>query len=169
MEILDKFGFEPILFIAQIVNFLIIFFVLKKFLYKPLLKIIDERKKKIEEGLTAAEENNKKLTETIEKEQEILKKAQIEARKLIDEAKSKQDEIINKSEQTAKLRVEKMLADAKTQINSEVSIVEKRLASDVSRMASIMLNESLKDFFTPSDQELILKNAIKKLKKRADD
>ena len=76
MEILNNFGFEPILFFAQIVNFLIIYLVLKKFLYKPLLKVLNDRKHKIEEGLKSAEESNRLLKETIDKEQEILKNAQ---------------------------------------------------------------------------------------------
>ena len=82
MEILNNFGFEPILFFAQIVNFLIIYLVLKKFLYKPLLKVLNDRKHKIEEGLKSAEESNRLLKETIDKEQEILKNAQLDAKKV---------------------------------------------------------------------------------------
>src|SRR5437870_10658982 len=57
MEILKNFGFEPILFIAQIVNFVIIYLILKKFLYKPVLKLLKDRKQTIAGGLKQAEES----------------------------------------------------------------------------------------------------------------
>jgi len=51
MEILKEFGIQPTLLLAQIVNFLIILFVLKKFFYKPIIKVLDARKKRIEVSL----------------------------------------------------------------------------------------------------------------------
>ena len=45
MEILNNFGFQPTLFIAQIVNFLILAYVFKRFLYKPILKTLKDRQK----------------------------------------------------------------------------------------------------------------------------
>jgi len=48
---MEKLGIEPTLLLAQILNFLIIAFVLTKILYKPILQLLDKRKKTIEEGL----------------------------------------------------------------------------------------------------------------------
>lgn len=168
MEILENFGFEPILFIAQIVNFLIIFLVMKKFLYKPLLKVMNERKKKIEEGLKNAEESNRLMTETIEKEQEILKNAHLEAKKLLAEAKAKHDELLLKTEEDTRLKIEKMISDARTQINTESAQAEKYLTQKISKLAAAMLEESLSGFFKPEDQEIVIKNALKRLKNKAD-
>ena len=66
MEILKNFGFEPVFFIAQIVNFLILFFVFKRFLYKPILKLLKERAREITKGLEDAD-NAKKTLEDAEK------------------------------------------------------------------------------------------------------
>ena len=49
MEIIKQFGINPILLAAQVVNFIVLLFIFKKLLYKPILKVLDERKKKIEE------------------------------------------------------------------------------------------------------------------------
>lgn len=168
MEILGNFGFEPILFLAQIVNFLIIFFLLKRFLYKPMVKMLDERKKTIADGLKFAEEADKKLQETIEKEETILKKAQQEARKLIEETKVEQEEFMRKTEESAHLRVEKMLQDAREQINFETAEAEKRLSAQVSRLAVQFLQQAVGDLFGSQEQEMIMKNALKKLQKKAD-
>src|SRR3989338_9157846 len=48
---MDKIGVEPVALLTQIINFLLMVLILSKILYKPILKMLDERKKKIEEGL----------------------------------------------------------------------------------------------------------------------
>ena len=168
MEILNNFGFEPILFFAQIVNFLIIYLVLKKFLYKPLLKVLNDRKHKIEEGLKSAEESNRLLKETIDKEQEILKNAQLDAKKLLVDAKAKHDAILQEAEIETKKRIERMLLDARVQIKMDTAAAEKRLTQEITNISSRLLQESLTGFFTSEDQDLIVKKALKNLKKKVD-
>lgn len=168
MQILDTFGFEPILFLAQIVNFLIIFFLLKRFLYQPMLKILEDRKRTISDGLRHAEEADKRLQETIEKEEKILKKAQEEARKLIEEAKQQQVQIMQETEEKTKARLEEMLRDARQQITFETTQVEKRLTTHVSALAIQFLQHSAQELFGSEEQDLVMKNAIKKLKKKVD-
>ena len=56
MEIIKNFGIDPLLLIAQIVNFLIIFYILKRFALKPILDILKKRENTIKEGLREAEE-----------------------------------------------------------------------------------------------------------------
>ena len=53
---MDKLGIEPVMLLTQVINFLVLVILLTKFLYKPILKLIDERRKKIEEGLQLAQE-----------------------------------------------------------------------------------------------------------------
>ncbi len=168
MEILNNFGFEPILFLAQIVNFLIIYLLMKKFLYNPLLKTIKERKLKIEEGLKNTEDSEKLLAYASKKEHEILKNAQAEAKKLLEEAKAKHDYLLKQTEEDTKRRVEKMLDDARAQIRIDSAAAEKRLAKEVARVSAHILQESLTGFFTPEDQEAIVRKALKSLKKKAD-
>ena len=53
---MEAFGIQPLLLAAQIVNFLILAYILKRFLYKPVLEVLKKREKKIKDGLQAAEE-----------------------------------------------------------------------------------------------------------------
>lgn len=168
MEILNNFGFEPILLAAQIVNFLIIFFVMKKYLYTPLLKVMEERKEKIAEGLKNADETSRLMQETLQKEKEVLKKAHEDAKKLIAEAKAEQAVIMQQAEEQAHKRVETMLTDAKEQINLQTVQVQKQLSAHVTHVAMQYLSEAVQGMFGPQEQELIMKNAIKKMKKKAD-
>lgn len=164
MEILYNFGFEPILFFAQIVNFLIIFFLLKKFMYKPLLKVLHDRKKKIEEGLKNAEEAEKRLAESVQKEEEILRKAQIEAKKLMDEALSQKELMLKEAEDETKEKVASMIADATSQIREETKVASQNLEKQVSKLAIEFLEHSIKGLFGEKEQKEIMKSALSKIK-----
>ena len=63
MDILENFGVEPVLLLAQIVNFAILLFILKRFLYKPILKVLEERKNKIETSMKQSEQIQKEFEE----------------------------------------------------------------------------------------------------------
>jgi F-type H+-transporting ATPase subunit b len=165
MEILNDFGFEPILFVAQIINFIIIFWLLKKFLYKPVLKLLEERKHKIESGLKNAEEAEKKLLEAVEKEENILRKAQTEAKKMIDEAIKEADEQRIRAEESTKQQVALMLKDARDQIKEESSAASRKLESQVGKLAVEFLEKSVKDLFGEKEEKAIMKTALKKIKK----
>lgn len=164
MDILNNFGFEWTLFFAQIVNFLIIFWLLKKFLYKPVLKLLEERRTKIEDGLKNADKAAKLLEDTVQKEGEVLRKAQTEAKKLLDEARAERDSTLRQAEEDTKKKIEIMLNDARKQINFEADLTSKKLESNVTKLAIELLQKSLTGLFGEKEQEIIMKNALKKIK-----
>lgn len=165
MEILDKFGFDPVLLVAQIVNFLIVLFVLKKFLYKPILTLLKNRKDTIEEGLKKAEEASVRLEEAIKEEKTILKIAQTQAKKVVEEARSEALVLSREMNENARKQTEKMIKDAQDQIRREAVEVERKLASNVSNLAASLLRKSLSDFFSENEQKEIMKKALQKVKK----
>ena len=61
MNIFQNFGVNPILLLAQIVNFLIILYVLKRFMYKPVLNILKNREDEIKKGIEDAQIAEEKL------------------------------------------------------------------------------------------------------------
>lgn len=165
MEILKNFGFDPILLVAQIVNFLIILFLLKKFLYKPVLDMLKKRKDDIEKGVKDAEEGRLTLEKALEEEKKILRKAQGQSKKIIDDAGNQAIAIAQDIEQNSKKQAEKILQDAKTQIVQETKEAEKRLAQDISKLSIEFLSTSLKEIFGEKEEQLIIKKTLKRLKK----
>ena len=113
MEILGMFGIDPILLSAQIVNFLIVFYILKRFALKPILSMLKNREKTIREGLEQAQEAQKLLVETAEKEKTVLRKAQLEAKAMLDEAKKHRDDLLAETEKKTKDQADKILQEAR--------------------------------------------------------
>ena len=130
-KITQDFGISVPDILAQILSFSIVAFSLWKFAFKPVLATLDERQTKIASGLHYADEMKAKLQAANEESSAILKKAQIEAGRIIDEArKSAKDhlekqtkeattkvaDVLAKGQQAIELEHKKMLADARTEI-----------------------------------------------------
>ncbi|MFA5742929.1 MAG: F0F1 ATP synthase subunit B [Candidatus Paceibacterota bacterium] len=90
-------GIDWKILLGEMINFLIVLFLLKKFALGPFLKILRERKQKIEEGLERSKVAEEKIKEIRTKREEIIAKAQQKAIEIFDQGKKKGDEKIRSS------------------------------------------------------------------------
>lgn len=165
MEIIKNFGVEPVLLIAQIVNFLIILFILKKFLYKPVLNTLKKREDIIKEGLKQAEDSKLAFEKALEEEKKILKKAQEQARKILDDAKNQSVLVAKEIEEKSRIQSEKILDEGRKQIDEEVKLAEKRLTASVNKLSIDILKKSLKETFSDKEETKLIDRAIKEIVK----
>lgn len=165
MEIVKNFGLNPVLLGAQIVNFLIVFFILKKFLYKPILGVLSKRQVTIKEGLKQAEEARIKLEKVVIEEKNILRQAQLQSKKIIEDAREESIGIGRKMNEEARKQTEKLLSDTREQIAKESIETEKRLALSTSKLAVTFLEKALQEFFSSKEQKEVVSQALKKIKK----
>lgn len=112
---MEKLGIQPFYLIAQIVNFLVLFVILKKYLYQPILKVLDERKNKIKEGLENTERINQEMQKLDEKKAQEIERTKKEAQEIIEEAKKSAQElkmeIANQAqEEAAKIKKQSLLS-----------------------------------------------------------
>lgn len=91
MEILQSFGVDWKLLLAQLVNFAIVVLVLWRFAIKPLTKIMNERNKEIEVGLKKAQESTDRLTKVENEVKQKLTQARQEADKILNASKQQAD------------------------------------------------------------------------------
>lgn len=164
MEALHTFGFDATLLVAQIVNFLVILYLLKRFLYKPTFAYLEKRKRTIEDGLAKAEEGRQMLEKASEKERMLLKKAQEEAKKLLAEARNQRVLLLKETQDLTKKQTEKMLEEARIQITRETKEAEKRLSTHISELSMVFLQKSITGLFTAKEQNDIIKHAVLKMK-----
>ncbi len=165
MEIIKNFGVNPVLLGAQIVNFILVLFLLKKFLYKPVIDVLQKRQTTIKEGLEQAENARIKLEKVVLEEKNILKQAQLQSKMIIEDAKKESEEIASRMSENAKKQTEKMLKDAREQIARDAVETEKKLAISTSRLAVAFLEKTLANFFSSGEQKEVISQALKKMKK----
>src|SRR5438132_11095883 len=91
-ETADTFGWNWKLFLSQVISFCIVAFLLRRFAYKPILAVLEDRRRKIEEGQLNAEKIRKELAEAEKRYQEIDSKANDDAQRTIDEGREINDQ-----------------------------------------------------------------------------
>jgi len=125
-QLFSQLGIDWRLIISQAVNFLVLLGVLWFLLYKPLLKLLSDRRKKIEEGIVKAEMADTRLLEANETSKQKIKEAEAQALG-----------IIRKTEGDAKVLEEKLLQKAKDKENAALKDMEGllRAREDESRRA----------------------------------
>lgn len=159
MNFFDQFGIQPILLLAQAVNFLILLFLLNKFLYKPILKILDERRATIAKSLEDANQITIELQKTAQDREHKLQKAMEEARELINDAKIQSIQIISNAKDQATVEVETMIAQAKADINTEHQKMQQSMRSEIAGLVFASL-EKIITTEIPSSQKLKLTQKI---------
>jgi len=144
-ELLTKLGIDGRLLLAQIINFLVLLFILYKVLYKPVLKMLDERQTKIEASLKHAEQIEKNLFESHGEKQKILSEARNEAGKIIAESKEVAEKLRNDLTCKAKEDVANILEQGKHQLKTEKEIMFKELKNEIADMVTIATEKILKE------------------------
>ena len=141
MKIFDELGINPVLLAAQVVNFAILLYLLNRFLYKPILKVLNERKATVARSLKDAEEIEKRLEETTAQQQKILDKARLEASALITEAKKESKDLSEKMLAETKGSVEEMMKRNREQLTLEK---EQMLLEAKKDLAELVVETTLK-------------------------
>ena len=107
------------LFLWNLLAFLILFFILKKTAWKPILKSLDEREKGISDSLATAERGKKEMAQLKNENEALLAKAREERALLLKEARETKDKIINEAKDQAKVEASKIITDAQAAIEQQ--------------------------------------------------
>jgi F-type H+-transporting ATPase subunit b len=122
------------LFIQTIV-FVILGWVTMRFIWPPLIKAIEERQKKIAEGLASSERAEKSLAEAKASATEIIKEARVQANKIIDQANKRSNELVDEARGTAIAEGQRLLSDARNEVTVESNRAREQLRREVALIA----------------------------------
>jgi F-type H+-transporting ATPase subunit b len=155
IEVLGKIGFDTKLAIANLVNFVVIFLVLRKLVWKPIQDTINDRQKKIDDSLSSLSKAETSVQDADKRSQEIMLEARREADALIEESSSKAKKIEDGAVSKSKMEAQKIKEEALKEIERREDEMKARLKEEVSGLAISMAdkiikedigNESKKDF-----------------------
>lgn len=153
---ISTLGINGKLFVAQLVNFSVIAFVLWKWAWKPLAKLLDERSEKIAKSLEDAKRIEEELKKTHERREQILLEAKKEAKSIMETATKNVDAL--RAEMTAKARseTEKIVADAKLAIAHEKEQMLTEVKAHVADLVVLVSEKVLQEKIdSKKDKELV--------------
>ncbi|MBO7143850.1 MAG: F0F1 ATP synthase subunit B [Salinivirgaceae bacterium] len=115
--------------------FLVLVFLLAKFAWKPILNMVEERTKNIEDALNSAENAKKEMAGLKAENEQIMKEARAERDKIVREAREMKDKIIEESKETAKAEADTILAQARKLIDDEKRAAMNELKDQVASLS----------------------------------
>jgi F-type H+-transporting ATPase subunit b len=121
--------------IAQMIVFLILIWVTMKYIWPPLMQAMDERARRISEGLSAAERARKELADADARVADEIRKARSEAMMIIDQAHQQAGQIVEKAKQDAIVEANRQKATAAADIESMAHRAREELRGQVATLA----------------------------------
>ncbi len=152
-DILRTFGVNWPAFIAQLLAFGAVFFILKTYAFQPIINVLEERRQRIAEGQANAEKIKLQLAESETRYRELLDQANAQAQKLINEARASSDSLAQRRQQEAITESERIVARA-----HEATVLEHdRVLNEVKReLGRLVIDTTAKvtgKILTPEDQQ----------------
>jgi len=159
----ETFGWNPWLFFSQVISFVIVALLLRRFAYKPILKVLEERRRSIEEGQLNAEKIKRQLDEAETRYSEILAKANADAQKMIDETRESSAHLAERKQQEAIAAAEQIIAKAREASAIEHERTMDSLKQELGRLVVDTTAKVTGKVLTPEDQQRLQEEALSQL------
>ncbi len=159
----ETFGWNPWLFLSQVISFVIVALALRRFAYKPILAVLEQRREQIAQAQLNAEKIKQQLAEAEQRHAEILAKANTEAQRMIDEARESSAHLAERKQQEAIVAAEQIITKAR-----QTSAVEhERTMSELKReLGRLVIDTTAKvtgKVLTSDDQRRLQEEASRQL------
>ena len=162
-QIASTFGVDWPHLLAQIISFSIVCILLHRFAYKPVLKVLGERRRQIEQGIADAEKIRTELAQAEAKGREIVLQAGVQATKLIEEAHTAAARVQEQETQKAIAAAERIIVQSREAAAQEHARMLEELRREVGRLvvqtATMVIARSL----TKEDQLRMVEETVKQL------
>jgi F-type H+-transporting ATPase subunit b len=140
---------EPGLVFWMIVCFLIVFFILKRYAWSPVMNALKNREKSIENALHSAEKVKAEMEKLQADNQKLLAEARVERDKILKEAREMKDKIVEEAKNQAHVEAKKMVDAARDSIQREKKValteIKEVVASLSIQVAEKIMKEKLAD------------------------
>jgi len=156
-KILENFGFDWRLALANLINFLIIVWLLKKFAFKPIRKILDERENKIKKGIEDTEKSAQELQLTKQTSEKTLLNARNEANEIIARANKESEKIIAEGAVVAEQKTKEIINLAKQAVEQEKQKMMAEIKGEVVELVIDVSEKIIKQKTIGNEKELIEK------------
>jgi F-type H+-transporting ATPase subunit b len=163
MESLGKLGLDPIHFAAQVVNFLIIAWVIYRFLLKPLLATMKARREKIALGLADADRARTALEDAGRERDRILQAASAEAFRLLQNARDEAERLRAAALERAGRDAERMIEEARGVMALERRDMEKAVQALSLRLSGRILEKVVADLFGEEERSRIIARGLERI------
>ncbi len=161
LDILGRIGFDWQVALANLVNFLIIYWILSRYAFKPIQAIIEKRQQAINDGLGQAQAAETELMMAKQKAEGIVSEAKQEANTLVASAKERGDVLVEDAQKRAHQEHERIVLDGSKRIAEERAQAEASLQKQAAVLVATGVRNILGETMSKDQDEAITKQSIK--------
>jgi F-type H+-transporting ATPase subunit b len=144
----------------QCAAFLVLVFLLYRFAYNPIIKMLDERANRISESMEQAEAIKRQNAEAAKQAEQIISQAQVQVRDMLSQANQMSQRTIAASQAEAREVREKLLADAHAQIQTDTARAKEELQREVARLAIMAASKVVGKSLDTADHYRLVEEAL---------
>jgi len=146
--------------ILTIFNFILLIFVLKAILFKPMMKYLDERANKIDESLRLAEENKKRADDMKIEHDQIIMEARTKSSEIIEAATSNAARESREIVSEARVKAQNTVESAKDEILMVAERIKQDLRREVASMTVSLAGKVLEREIKEDDHKELIKKSL---------
>jgi len=143
-------------FIANLVNFAILLYLMKRFLFKPALAYLDRRREQIASRMEAARQSEERAEQLATQREQELSVAREQAHRTLEDARARAEETVNEAKGTARQEGERIITEAQRQIEQEREQMKEDLRRSYAEIAVLGASRVLNREVNLSDHERLL-------------
>jgi F-type H+-transporting ATPase subunit b len=163
-NIFTAIGLDWKMLIFQVIGFLILVWLMSKYVYPPLIKTIDERQAKIEASNKAATTAEKKAAEAKADIEKLLKQARTDATDILATAKEEANATVEAAHAKAKVRADRIVAEANEQLQKDIVTARKALRNETLELVSLATEKVVGKTVTADVDEKMIAAAVEEAK-----
>jgi len=149
--------------IGQAIAFAFFVWFCMKFVWPPVMQALQERQKKIADGLDAASRASRDLELAEEQASETLRESKQQAAEILEQAHKRSNQMIDEARDQARQEGERMINNAKSEIEQEVNRAKEELRAQVSRLAIVGAERILESSIDEKQHSKLLDKLAKEL------
>ena len=163
-QFIQEFGIDWKLMLAQLINFIVLVFLLAKFAYKPILKALDARRKKIEEGVMFSEKAKAELASIEELKANELEGARRKGMDLVKVAETAASTVRSEILVDAEAQKQKLIATGKTLLAEQKNRMEKGVYDQAVALVEDALGKVLGKTQFKAEEQALIQQAVSEIR-----
>lgn len=148
---------------GQMITFFVLIWFVNRFLWGPLTQMMQERNKRIADGLAAGEKGKRELALAEERKQEVLRETKGQAAEILAQAEKRSQQVVEEAKDHAKAEADRILEGARADITQEINRAKEQLRTSVAQLALAGAAKIVEKEIDAKTHERLLNNVINQL------
>jgi F-type H+-transporting ATPase subunit b len=160
LGILGKIGFDWQVALVNLVNFLIIFFILKHLAFKPIQNVIEKRQRVVKEGLENADRAKQNLLNAEQEKESIVMEARQKANDILAQAKTQADVFLLERSEEAKHEHDRIVLEGKKKAEKELELMKREIKGQAADLIVTSVGKILGETINETEDKKLRERAV---------